>query len=134
MWKEHLKTMQQYTTQTTSEVFCSLRVDGLHNWPECPFEEVDFLRPLHRHMFHIKAYVPVTHSDRDVEFIVLKHKITQFLRDQYWDEVKQTHVFGRMSCEAIAEQLHLVFGLSACEVSEDGENGSFTRWATVWAQ
>jgi hypothetical protein len=111
-----------------TEVFCTLCVDGLHNWPECPFDEVDFLRPLHRHVFHIKAYKLVNHDDRDVEFIMFKHTLVKFLRDMYWDEQKQSHVFGRMSCESIAENLHTNFDLSACEVSEDGENGSFTRW------
>lgn len=119
------------TTRTTTEVFCTLQVDGLHNWPECPFEEVDFLKPLHRHVFHIKAYFPVTHTDRDVEFIVSKHKIVKWFRDTYWDEQRQSHVFGRMSCEQIAQNLHDQFNLSACEVSEDLENGSFTRWELI---
>lgn len=117
------------TIKKQTEVFATLRVDGLHNWPECPFDEVDFLRPLHRHMFHIKAYKLVNHNDRDVEFIMFKHEVAKFLRDMYWDDEKQSHVFGRMSCESIADELHSRFDLSCCEVSEDGENGSVTIWS-----
>ena len=112
-------------------VFCTLQVDGLHNWPECPFDEVDFLRPLHRHVFHIRAYMPVHHNDRDVEFIMFKHQLVKWFRDNYWNEEKQTHVFGRMSCETIGQLLHDRFGLIQVEVSEDNENGAVMYWEEV---
>jgi hypothetical protein len=114
--------------KVTTEVFCTLQIDGLHNWPECPFEEMKILRDLHRHMFHIKAYKRVTHSDRDVEFVILKHRISNWFRENYWSNDLNSHLFGRMSCETIAELLHQEFDLSGCEVSEDNENGSYTRW------
>lgn len=120
---------------SSTEVFCTLQVEGIHCWPECPFEEVAYLRDPHRHMFHIKAYKEVDHSDRDVEFIMLKHRVQSYLLSEYGTEI--THEtgwticdnmkvceFGPMSCEMIAEELIREFGLSACEVSEDGENGA----------
>jgi hypothetical protein len=108
----------------TKEVYCSLQVEGLHCWPGCPIEEVSYLRDPHRHLFHIKAYVSVTHGDRDVEFIVLKHWIQDYLKGGYYDDALHLHDFGSRSCEMIAEELIHEFGLSRCEVSEDGENGA----------
>jgi len=121
------------TIQITSEVYCTLQIEGTHNWPGCPFEEVDYLRVPHRHMFHIKAHKLVTHSDRDVEFIMLKHQIQRYLIGRYWSgwenhtagrTAKGLCEFGAMSCEMIAEELINQFDLCRCEVSEDGENGA----------
>ncbi len=114
-----------------TEVYCTLAIEGTHNWPDCPFDEVSYLRVSHRHMFHIKAYKEVTHSDRDVEFIMLKHQIETYMHQNYYVESASMlgvggpyHVFGAMSCEMIAEELINQFGLSRCEVNEDNENGA----------
>jgi hypothetical protein len=81
---------------------------------------VSFLRVPHRHVFHITAKTAVHHDDRDVEFIMLKREIEQYLEGK----------FGRpgdldgMSCEQLAGILVVLFELRSCEVSEDGENGA----------
>ena len=108
----------------STEVFCTLQVEGIHNWPECPFEEVSYLRDPHRHLFHIKAYKLVNHDDRDVEFIMLKHAIKIYLAEHYFRVDNAACVFGAMSCEMIARELIVKFSLTRCEVSEDGENGA----------
>lgn len=110
-----------------TEVFCSLQVDGLHRWKECPFEEVAYLRDLHRHMFHIKCYKNVNHSDRDTEFIILKHQVMGYFKDTFYEIPLRCCNFGEMSCEMIAERLIEFFNLSRCEVSEDGENGAIVH-------
>ena len=107
-----------------TEVFCTLQVEGIHNWPGCPLEEVAYLRDPHRHVFHVKAYTTVTHSDRDVEFIMLKHTLLEYLTTTYWHDECKCLYFGAKSCEMIAQELIDSFGLSRCEVSEDGENGA----------
>lgn len=113
------------------EVFCTLQFDATHNWPGCPFEEVAYLRVPHRHMFHVKAYKVVSHDDRDTEFILLKHQILDFIKEELYDESSRTHVLGAMSCEMIAHMLIEAFDLSACEVSEDNENGCYIRKETA---
>ena len=124
-----------------TEVYCTVQIEATHNWPDCPFDEVDYLRVPHRHVFHIKAYAPVTHSDRDIEFIMLKHKIRDYLVNKYGnfsDEggmktVYYTHcVFGAMSCEMLAEELILKFNLTRCDVSEDNENGAIVEVEQIW--
>lgn len=112
------------TKTITTEVYCSLAVEGIHNWTNCDIEEVSYLKFPHRHMFGIKATVNVSHDDRDVEFIVLKHKIRDYLNIQYWDSKHKCLLFGSMSCEMIARELIEQFDLSSCEVNEDGENGA----------
>lgn len=124
-------TNQSTLTITRSIVFCSLVVDGIHRWEDCPIEEVKFLRDDHRHMFHIKAYKGVSHSDRDVEFIWLKHEITEYLRLRFWDNQKRSHYFGKRSCEMIAEELIKRFDLCKCEVNEDGESGAIVEVVNV---
>lgn len=114
----------------TSEVFCTLQVEGTHNWPECPFDEVAYLRDPHRHVFHIKAHKIVNHDDRDQEFIMLKHQILSYFTLKYYNTERyhiagsDVHEFGAMSCEMIARELIEEFNLCRCEVSEDGENGA----------
>ena len=115
-----------------TEVYCKLTLEGMHNWENCPHPEVAYLRDLHRHIFHITAYKEVTHADRDVEFIILGHRIREYLNLKYIHSkvpsvahVYNLHMFGSMSCEMIAEELINEFDLSRCEVSEDGENGAF---------
>ena len=112
------------SVQITTEVFCSLQVEGLHHWPDCLIPEVNYLAEVHRHVFHIKAFKKVTHANRAVEFIVLKHKINAYLTDKYLHSKFQLLHFGSQSCEMIAKELIGKFNLSRCEVSEDGENGA----------
>ena len=118
--------------KVTTEVYCTLEVEGVHCWPECPLEEVAYLRDPHRHVFHIKAFANVSHDDRDIEFIVLKHKILNWFYDGWFDSKLRLFNFGPMSCEMIAKRLIDEFDLSRCEVSEDGENGAIVSVENVY--
>lgn len=111
-------------TKIIEKVFCTLQVEGTHNWPNCQIDEVEYLKHPHRHLFGIKATMIVKHGDRDVEFIELKHKIQNYLKSKYYNHTKNIHMFGHQSCEMIARELMNVFDLIECEVNEDNENGS----------
>lgn len=106
------------------EIVVKLQVEGVHCWPECPIEEVKYLRDPHRHMFHITCKKTVSHNDRDIEIIQLKHKIRDYLEVKYQKVEVRCLQFGRMSCEDIAEELANKFDLNFVEVLEDGENGA----------
>ena len=99
-------------------IIINLQYSGIHNWPECDIEDVDFLKNPHRHFFHITCKRRVDHNNRDIEFISLKKQIEDDLRYQYRGN------FGSMSCEDIAEYLFNQFDLYYCSVLEDGENGA----------
>ena len=109
-----------------TNVVASLAVDGLHNWPDAKnvFPEVAFLSDLHRHMFHITCKKRVNHDDRDVEFIMLKRDIEDFMHSRYWESESRCFVFDSMSCEMIARVLVEHFELEYCSVLEDNENGA----------
>lgn len=109
---------------TITTVYCTVLFEAIHNWPDCPFEEVAYLRTPHRHVFHIKAYKRVFHDDRDVEFIMLKHQIENYLSTVY-----STHEFGAKSCEMLGRELMEQFDLYKVEVNEDGENGAIVEIA-----
>lgn len=106
-------------------VYFKDRWEDFHLWWSAP-EEVKFLRDLHRHEFHIKVTIDVNHSDRDVEFILMKR----------WFKSEVVPVLQKMppskSCEMMAElvidKVKEKYNSKFIEVdiSEDGEN-----WAII---
>lgn len=108
---------------TEVTVIVTLQVEGIHRWEDCPLPEVAYLRADHRHLFHIKVEKRVSHYDRDVEIISLKHDLSRYLLRLYGDCDGVCH-FGKMSCEMIARELLESFNLRSCTVLEDGENGA----------
>lgn len=99
-------------------IWVTARFEGWHRWKDAP-DECAYLRDWHRHMFHIKLGVQVTHANRDIEFIGLKAKLDTHLRTYTGYEKR-----FELSCEQIALALQVVFNASFVEVSEDGENGA----------
>lgn len=108
--------------KTKTFIIVNLQVEGIHQWKECPFESVSFLKDPHRHIFHIEAQKEVFHDDRDLEFIMLKRKLLYYLKTNYEDD--HCLKFGGMSCEMIARELLEKFQLDSCKVMEDNENGA----------
>ena len=80
-------------------VYCTLQLEGIHNWDNCHLPEVQFLAFSHRHMFHFYCEKEVSHDDRDIEFIILKRKITKYLINRYPGE--HCMIFNSMSCEIL---------------------------------
>ena len=122
-----MNTIVQNNKIKTTIVYARLSVEGIHNWDTCDIPEVDYLKYPHRHRFGIKAYVNVSHADRDVEFIELKHKIEDYLNSTYFSEKHNCLVFGSMSCEMLASELIDQFNLTECEVNEDEECGAIVK-------
>lgn len=112
--------------KTRTIVIINTSIDGCHNFPAAKelFPEVGFLSDRHRHMFHIKLASPVTHSDRDKEFIMLKRDIQQYVVDKYYNTETRTCEFGAKSCEMLAQELLEKFNAQWVEVWEDQENGA----------
>lgn len=104
-----------------TNVVVKLQVEGLHRWQGCNIKEVIYLINEHRHIFHIVCKKEVSHDDRDIEIITLKHQILKYLHNAYGNEVC---TFGSRSCEMIARELLEKFSLNYCSVLEDNENGA----------
>lgn len=99
------------------------KVTGFHSWHTAP-DEVLFLAHHHRHTFHIKVRVAVSHQDRQVEFTLLKKDIEAHL--QKYPKIFDGIDFGGNSCEMLSEALAKVLVDSDYDVvmvsfSEDGE-------------
>ena len=112
-----------------TSVIVRLQVDGMHNFPKAAelFPEVGFLSILHRHIFHIEAKKEVFHDDRDVEFIMFKRDLQDYLKQMYYKPDMRTHMFGAMSCEMIAKIILNQFNCTAVTVWEDLENGAIVE-------
>ena len=105
--------------------------EGIHCYPAAGLEpalkEVQFLAYPHRHIFHFKVTVGVTHNDRDIEFIILK----RWMESLYSDSVIN---IDYKSCEMLAEDLigmlRNKYGdrYYRVEVFEDNENGGIVEY------
>jgi len=109
-----------------TNVIAKLEIEGLHNWPdaEAVFPEVGFLANMHRHKWFITAKKEVHHDDRDVEFIMFKRDIEEWLGHQYYNLSSRTHEFGAKSCEMLAKEILEEFKCNYVSVFEDNENGA----------
>lgn len=104
---------------------------GIHCWPECPYDDVSFLRHPHRHTFKVEVKVEVDHCDRDIEFFRLQHDVDKAINTAFGQDYKEIEPIelGRKSCEDIAEAIGEVLytqsiydhGDMVISVSEDGE-------------
>lgn len=104
-----------------SSILIKARFDGMHCWKDA-FEEVAFLRQLHRHEFHVNIEMGVQATDRELEFI----KVKRDLQKELLCKMPKT---SNDSCEQmaidIANYLFNRYGERSLrvEVLEDGENG-----------
>lgn len=102
--------------------------EGIHRYKDAP-EEVYFLRDYHRHIFTIKTKIEVFGEDRELEFILVKRLIDNFLTIK--KEGKTFWLLDNMSCEQIGLMLwnflKQKYGKErkiTIEVSEDDENSA----------
>jgi len=107
-------------TDPDMEVFCRTRFEAFHAWADAP-DEVAFLRQRHRHEFHVELTVAVAHDDRNVEFILLKRALE--------DYIDRCLAHLDYSCEQYAKSIarwaaNTYAQPARCTVSEDGENGA----------
>jgi hypothetical protein len=101
-----------------ASVFCRLTFEAFHHWPDAPVK-YDYLRLIHRHVFHVELRRPVKHGNREVEFIDWKNWAFQKLESQKLKA--ETLVW---SCEHWAKWMVENLDATVAIVSEDGENGA----------
>ena len=101
--------------------------EGVHKYKDAP-EQVKFLRNDHRHIFVITSKIEVFHEDRELEFIIVKHLINDFLNSQIENNV---WYMDNLSCEQVATKIYTLlknnYGFErkiSVEVSEDNENSA----------
>jgi 6-pyruvoyl-tetrahydropterin synthase len=104
---------------------------ALHHWPDCPYDEVAFLKNLHRHVFHVELKCEVKHDDRQLEFFMVKKQLDEALSVTYHNQNLQA-----LSCEMMAKSIAAYMEeklnptpdfdrlVKFVSVFEDGENGA----------
>ena len=117
-------------------IWVTFRKEGTHKYPAALTDpslatgdeyDVSFLGYPHRHIFHFKVWIGVTHNDRDIEFIQFKRWLENLYKDA-------TLSLDFKSCEMMSDELHAHISQKYpsreiwIEVSEDGENGSFIKY------
>ena len=117
-------------------IWVTFQKEGMHKYPAALTDptlatgdeyDVSFLGYPHRHIFHFKVWIGVTHNDRDIEFIQFK----RWLENLYKDAILS---LDHKSCEMMSDDLYDSISKKYpgreiwIEVSEDGENGSFIKY------
>ena len=117
-------------------IWVTFSKEGLHKYPAALTDpklatgdeyDVSFLGYIHRHIFKFKVWIEVKHDDRDVEFIQFK----RWLENLYSGGILKLDF---KSCEMISDDLYAKITEAYpertvwIEVSEDGENGSYTEY------
>ena len=117
-------------------IWVTFRKEGIHCYPAAATDptlatgdeyDVSFLANEHRHIFHFRVWLGVTHNDRDVEFIQFKRWLENLYKDS-------TLSLDYKSCEMMSDDLYDIISKKYpgrevwIEVSEDGENGSFIKY------
>jgi len=108
--------------------FISINTDfyGIHKYPNAP-DEVAFLRNEHRHKFYVNATIEVFHDDRELEFIMVKNRINEFIANNI------TSMPVMYSCEMMCKDIIMFIESTYCtdttrkikvSVFEDNENGA----------
>ncbi len=119
-------------------IWVTFRKEGIHKYPAAATDpnlatgdqyDVSFLANPHRHIFHFRVWLSVTHNDRDVEFIQFKRWL-----EQLYSSSLNILSLDHKSCEMMSDELYDTISQKYpnrevwIEVSEDGENGSFIKY------
>lgn len=114
----------------SKKILIKFNLPGFHYWAEAK----NFLQDKHRHQFYWEIEIPVTHDNRDIEFIEMKERMIAVIKDFYptqtYNGVNMGVLFNKRSCETIAEECWDLFSqelevkASKITVLEDNENGA----------
>ena len=118
-------------------IWVTFRKEGIHKYPAALDDpklatgdeyDVSFLGYPHRHIFHFKVGITVTHNDRDIEFIQFKrwmeklynegtlnldYKSCEMMSDDLYNQIRQKYPH---------REVHI-------DISDDGENGAHIEYA-----
>jgi hypothetical protein len=118
-------------------IWVTFRKEGIHKYPAAlddpklatgEWDDVSFLGYPHRHIFHFKVGITVTHNDRDIEFIQFKRWMEKLYSEGTLNlDYKSCEMMSDDLYEKIAEkfpgrEVHI-------DISEDGENGAHIEYA-----
>jgi hypothetical protein len=140
--REQALSEQQQRIMNCAErkIWVTFRKEGIHKYPAAATDpnlatgdeyDVSFLANPHRHIFHFRVWLSVTHNDRDVEFIQFKRWL-----EKLYSSTQGVLSLDYKSCEMMADDLYIQIAEKYpgravwIEVSEDGENGALIKYET----
>ena len=99
-----LKHLLIFKVVNMKKQFIEIKTDfeATHNWPECPFDDVKFLKNEHRHKIYIKVKLK-TDEDRQLEFFKFKYQIDEIIDKLFGKE--KLKLLGRKSMEEICNNI-----------------------------
>ena len=124
-------------------IWVTFQKAGFHAYPAAATDptlatgdeyDVAFLANKHRHIFHFRVWISVTHADRDIEFIQFKRWLENLYSGTGPYNNNTVLNLDHKSCEMISDELYDMISQKYpdrevwIEVSEDGENGSFIKY------
>jgi len=140
MREEALKEQRtRITDRSRRMIWVTFQREGIHRFPQAASDpkyntpgemDVSFLGNAHRHIFHFRIAIQVSHNDREIEFIQFK----RWVESLYTKDVLELDF---KSCEMIADDLYQQIATRyperdiTIEVSEDGENGCVVEYDTT---
>ena len=119
-------------------IWVTFQKEGIHCYPAAAtdpnlatgdYYDVSFLGSPHRHIFHFRVWISVSHNDRDIEFIQFKRWL-----ERLYSSEQGILSLDHKSCEMMSDELYDTISQKYpdrevwIEVSEDGENGSFIKY------
>lgn len=129
--EEKLKQEQSFAIEKSKriakrQIYVTFQKEGIHHYPAAltdpDLKEVNFLGLPHRHIFHFKILIDVHHSDRELEFILVKRWLESLFEEKTID-------INSKSVEMLADYLYDQIASKypgrnvIIDISEDNENG-----------
>ena len=122
--------------KTFNQIWVTFKKEGIHKYPAAlddpklatgGWDDVSFLGYPHRHIFHFRVGIEVFHDDRDIEFIQFKRWLERLYAD---GTLELDYRSCEMISDALAEKINEKYTgrKIEIEISEDGENGSISRY------
>ena len=137
LWKSRQEDAKMKTLKKTSSmIWVTFRKEGLHKYPAALDDpalatgdeyDVSFLGYPHRHIFHFKVGITVTHNDRDIEFIQFKRWMEKLYADKTLEldykscEMMSDDLYQQITDKYPHREVHI-------DISEDGENGAHIEY------
>ena len=113
-------------------IWITFKKEGIHKYPAALEDpalatgdeyDVSFLGYPHRHIFHFRVGITVTHNDRDIEFIQFKRWMEKLYAEKTLEldykscEMMSDDLYEKITTKYPGREVHI-------EISEDGENGA----------
>ena len=133
MREEDMKQGKENALQKAKRmIWVTFRKEGIHKYPAALDDpslatgdeyDVSFLGYPHRHIFHFRVGITVTHNDRDIEFIQFKRWMEKLYAEKTLEldykscEMMSDDLYEQITNRYQGREVHI-------EISEDGENGA----------